>query len=414
VVNLVTPHPDQRRVVVTGLGVLSSIGTGAADFATALKAGRDGRAPLTAFDTTGYAHAFGCPVSDFDPASWLRNVPPDELSRAAQFSAAASRMAMTDANLAADDLRKARCHIAVGTTEGGGHELDQLTAVQLAHGPEHLDRNLIAKTSTAALATAVARELALTDVMASTIATACAAGNYAIGDAFDAIRDGEAEFALCGGADAIARKTFTVFYRLGLIAPDHCRPFDSARRGILTAEGAGILLLETLDSARRRGAASYAEVLGYGLNCDAALPTAPTRDSVADCIRLALADAGVKPDEVDLIVAHGTGTPANDRTEAGAIRDVYGAAPPPVSGLKSMLGHAMGAASALGAVAAALAIAHRFIPPTINHRETDPACAIDCVPNQARAAEPRVVQNNGFAFGGNNAIVILGKPEEQP
>ena len=409
-----TLRTGQRRVVVTGLGVLSSIGTGAADFAAALRAGRDGRAPLTAFDTTGYAHSYGCPVTDFDPARWLRRVNPQDLSRAAQFSAAASRMAMTDAGLTSEDLQQVHCHVAIGTTEGGGHELDQLTAAELAHGPEHHDRNLIEKTSTAALSTSVARELALTDVMASTIATACAAGNYAIGDAFDAIRDGEAEIALSGGADAVARKTFTVFYRLGLIAPDHCRPFDAGRRGILTAEGAGILLLETLGSARRRGARIYAEVLGYGLNCDAALPTAPTRDSVADCMRRALADAGVKPDEVDLVVAHGTGTPANDATEAGAIRDVYGDTPPPVTGLKSMLGHAMGAASALGAVAAALAIAHRFIPPTINHRVTDPACAIDCVPNQARQAEPRIVQNNGFAFGGNNAIVILGAPEEQP
>ncbi|HZR48328.1 MAG TPA: beta-ketoacyl-[acyl-carrier-protein] synthase family protein [Streptosporangiaceae bacterium] len=399
--------PPQNRVVVTGLGVLSSIGTGAAEFEAALRAGREGRAQLTAFDTTGFAHSYGCPVTGFDPARWLRNIPPDELSRAAQFAATAGRMAITDANLTENDLKHS--HIAIGTTEGGGHELDQLTAATLTNGPEHLDPNLIAKTSAAALATAVARELAIPNAHTSTIATACAAGNYAIGDAFDALRDGEAEIALCGGAEAIARKTFTVFYRLGLIAPDHCRPFDVARRGILTAEGAAVLLLETFESARRRGARIYAEVLGYGLNCDAALPTAPTRDSVADCMRRALADAGVKTDEVDLIVAHGTGTPANDSTEAGAIRDVYGDSPPPVTGLKSMLGHAMGAASALGAAAAALAIAHRFVPPTINHRETDPACAIDCVPNQTRQAGPDIVQNNGFAFGGNNAIVIMGR-----
>jgi len=397
----------QNRVVVTGLGVLSSIGTGAAEFEAALRAGREGRAQLKAFDTTGFAHSYGCPVRDFDPARWLRRTPPDELSRAAQFAAAASRMAITDANLTDDDLNNA--HIAIGTTEGGGHELDQLTAATLANGPEHLDPNLIAKTSAAALSTAVVRELNLATAQSSTIATACAAGNYAIGDAFDAIRYGEAEIALCGGAEAIARKTFTVFYRLGLIAPDHCRPFDIARSGILTAEGAAVLLLETFDSARRRGAKIYAEVLGYGLNCDAALPTAPTRDSVADCMRRALADASVKKDEVDLIVAHGTGTPANDSTEAGAIRDVYGDSPPQATALKSMLGHAMGAASALGAAAAALAIAHRFVPPTINHRETDPACAIDCVPNQARHAEPRIVQNNAFAFGGNNAVVIMGR-----
>jgi 3-oxoacyl-[acyl-carrier-protein] synthase II len=264
------------------------------------------------------------------------------------------------------------------------------------------------------LSAAAARELGLTNVEAVTIGTACSAGNYSIGNGLDAIRVGDADIALCGGADAICRKTFTTFYRLGTIAPDRCRPFDSQRRGILTGEGAGVLLLESLDSALDRDARVYAEVLGYGLNCDAHHPVAPDQGSVARCMALALRDAGVKPEEVDLISAHGTGTRANDVTETRAIREVYGQAVPRVISLKSMLGHTMGAASALGAVACSLAITHGFIPPTTNHRETDPDCAIDCVPNSAIDADLRIVQNNGLAFGGNNAVVILGRPEGTP
>jgi 3-oxoacyl-[acyl-carrier-protein] synthase II len=391
--------------------VISSIGSGVAEFAAALRDGRDGRAQLAAFDTTGFAHSWGCPVPDFDPARWLRRTLPGELGRAAQFSAAAGRMAAADAGLTEADLRAARCHVCIGTTEGGAFELDQLTEAELAHGPDAIDAARARQVPAQALSLAVARELGLTDVEAATIGTACAAGNYAIGDSFDAISTGDAEFALCGGADAVSRKTFTIFYRLGLVAPDHCRPFDTDRPGILTGEGAGLLLLESLDSALARDARIYAEVLGYGLNCDAHHPTSPRRESVTRCMELALRDAEVKPDEVDLISAHGTGTKTNDVTEALAIRDLYGDCVPRVISLKSMLGHAMGAASALGTIACALAITGRFIPPTINHRTTDPACAIDCVPNTAVDADLRIVQNNGLAFGGNNAVVILGRYE---
>lgn len=401
----------RRRVVITGLGVFSSIGTGAAEFSAALRAGASGRAPLTAFDTTGYTHSYGCPVPSFDPERWLRRIRPAEFGRAAQFAAGAGRMAMADAGLTEADLSAARCHVCVGTTEGGCFELDQLTSMSLADGYPAMDPALARQVPAQSLSVAMARELDLTDAEISTIGTACAAGNYAIGDGFDAIAGGDAEFAVCGGADAIARKTFTTFYRLGLIAPDHCRPFDSGRQGILTGEGAGMVLLETLDSALARGARVYAEVLGYGLSCDAHHPTAPSRDGVARCMELALRDAGVKPEEVDLISAHGTGTRANDATEVSAIQDVFGTAPPPVVALKAMFGHAMGAASALGLIACALAITGRFIPPTINHRSTDPRCPIDCVPNAAVPADLRIVQNNGFAFAGNNAIVILGKHE---
>jgi 3-oxoacyl-[acyl-carrier-protein] synthase II len=246
----------------------------------------------------------------------------------------------------------------------------------------------------------------------SVLGTACAAGNYAIGDGFDAVRFGEADYALVGGSDALARRTFAGFSRLGLVASDRCRPFDAEREGLLTAEGAGVLLLETLESAQARGARIYAELLGYGLNCDAHHPTAPDQESVARCMGLALADAGIKPEEVDLVSAHGTGTKTNDITETRAIRELFGDRPPRTVALKSMLGHSMGAASALGAAASAVALAHGFIPPTVNHRSTDPECGIDCVPNHAVQAPLRIVVNNGLAFGGNNASVVLGRYEE--
>ncbi|GHH51337.1 beta-ketoacyl-[acyl-carrier-protein] synthase family protein [Streptomyces candidus] len=404
-------RPEPRRVVVTGLGALSSIGTGTADFTAGLRAGRSGVSPITAFDTAGFAHANGCQVPDFDPHRLLRRIDPAEYGRAAQFSAAAARMAVVDAGLSPGDLRRVRCQISVGTTDGESYDLDRITETHLHRGPSAVTAQAARRIPAARLGIAVARELGLADVEILTIGTACSAGNYSIGNGLDAIRQGDADFALCGGADAFCRKTFAAFYRLGTIAPDCCRPFDTRRQGILTGEGAGLLLLESLDSALARGARIYAEVLGYGLNCDAHHPVAPEEESVARCLQLALDDAGVKHEEVDLISAHGTGTRANDVTESRAVRRVYGDSPPRTISLKSMLGHTMGAASALGAIACSLAITHGFIPPTINHRTTDPECAVDCVPNQAVDADLRIVQNNGLAFGGNNAAVVLGRYE---
>jgi 3-oxoacyl-[acyl-carrier-protein] synthase II len=397
------------RVVITGLGIFSSIGTGPAEFLAGLRAGRSGVQPIKAFDTTGFAHNNGCEITDFEPARWVRRVPLAELGRASQFSAAAARMAVEDSGLTEEDLRAKRGHISIGTTDGESFDFDQLTGMEVAAGPESMDPVLARRLPAARLSAAVARELALADVEVTTLATACSAGNYSIGNGFDVIRTGEAEFALCGGADALCRKTFTAFYRLGTIAPDFCQPFDKDRKGILTGEGAGVLMLESLESALARGARIYAEVLGYGLNCDAHHPVAPNQESVARCMELALADAGVKPEDVDLISAHGTGTKANDVTETQAISAVYSGRPPRTIGLKSMLGHTMGAASSLSAIACALAITEGFIPPTINHVETDPECPIDCVPNHSVPADLRIVQNNGLAFGGNNSVVVLGK-----
>ncbi|GLY32468.1 3-oxoacyl-ACP synthase [Kineosporia sp. NBRC 101731] len=391
------------------MGVFSSIGIGTEEFAQGLRTGRNGVSPISAFDPAGFEWSNGCEVRNFEPEKWIERLDPDELGRAEQFSVAASRMAVQDAMLTEDDLREKTVHISIGTTDGESRDLDELAADWVTGGPESMNPALTRRVAAGLLSHAVARELDLVDVEAITLATACSAGNYAIGNGFDAIRIGDADIALCGGADAMCRKSFTSFYRLGTIAPDFCRPFDRDRQGILTGEGAGVLVLESLESAWARGARIHAEVLGYGLSCDAHHPVQPEQSSIARCMRTALDDAGVRPDEVDLISAHGTGTKTNDVTEVRAIRDVYDGDPPRTISLKSMLGHTMGAASALGAIACSLAITHGFIPPTINHRVTDPECEIDCVPNESVEAELNVVQNNGLAFAGNNAVVVLGK-----
>lgn len=402
-----------RRVVVTGIGVVTSIGIGVQEFLSGVREGRSGVRPIRAFDTTGYAHANGCEIVDFEPDRWFERTDPAQLGRATQFSVAAARMAVGDAGMPVDVLAGRRSLVSVGTTDGESRDLDYLAGQQVQHGPAGLDPAIAGRVAAGRLSSSIVAELGLVDVEALTIPTACAAGNYAVGYGFDAIRSGDVDVALCGGADALCRKTFTGFYRLGTIAPEACQPFDRNRKGILTGEGAGILFMESLDSALARGARIYAEILGYGLNCDAHHPVAPDRDSIARCIRLAHENAGVKPSDIDFISAHGTGTKANDVTEAGAIKQVFGDRTPKTISIKAMIGHSMGAASALALAACALAIDDGFIPPTINHVETDPECGLDCVPNQAVTADLNVVQNNALAFGGNNAVVILGRHQKE-
>ena len=395
----------QSRVVVTGLGAVTSVGFGVNEFAAALRRGASGVSKITVFDTTGFTSDLGCEVRNFAPGTWILNLDPATLGRSSQFSVAAARMALDDAGLTDHDLAGVWCGVSVGTTDGESQPIDRLNDTWVTHGPARLDPAVLKQVPSHRLATSVAREL---DVHgeAVTIPAACAAGNYAIGHAFDLIREGEADFMLCGGADSMCRKTFAGFFRLGTIAPRMCQPFDKNRQGLLTGEGAGMLFLERLDHAVARAAHIYAEILGYGLNCDAHHMVAPNRESIAACMRLAHANAGISPSDVDYVSAHGTGTRANDVTEAAAIRDVFGG-PPPTSSIKSNIGHTMGAASALSAVACSIALDRGFIPPTINSIEPDPECGLDCVPNVARDAPLHVVQNNAFAFGGNNSIVVF-------
>ncbi|MCG7536694.1 beta-ketoacyl-[acyl-carrier-protein] synthase family protein [Pseudoalteromonas sp. OOF1S-7] len=400
-----------NRVVITGLGVVSSVGTSINEFKHALLAGESGAGPASQFNTQGYEDVVNCEVKDFSAQNYIKHIPLSELGRTSQFSIAAAKMALDDAGFSVEQLSGRRIPVCIGTTDGESQSLDKIAkdwveASQAGHD-EAFNIDLVEQSVSANLANSISREYGLTGESV-TISTACAAGNYAIGHAFDKIRSGQAEAAICGGSDSVCRKTYAGFFRLGTIAPEKCQPFDKNRKGILTGEGSGILILESLSSARKRGAKIYAEVLGYGLNCDANHMVSPNKESIAACIRRAHKNAGIKPEQVDYICAHGTGTVANDETESGAIKLVYGEVPPPVSSIKSMLGHSMGAASAIASIACVLAIKEQFLPPTINHQTADENCPVDCIPNQSRKSEVNIVQNNGFAFGGNNAITLYG------
>lgn len=241
------------------------------------------------------------------------------------------------------------------------------------------------------------------------IPNACAAGNYALGYGFDLIRKGEIDFAIVGGADSLSRVAFQGFQRLYAMSPDICSPFDKDRHGMLLGEGAGILILESLEKALSRKAPIYAKVLEYGLSCDAFNMTIPNRVGIKKSMTKAIKNANISIDDIDYISAHGTGTIQNDKEESGAIKEIFGEKQVPVSSIKSMLGHCMGAASALESIACCLALKEDIIPPTINFKTPDPECDIDCVPNSARKIKVQTALNNGFAFGGNNCCVVLGK-----
>lgn len=398
-----------RRVVVTGLGPVSNVGTGAEAFGASIRAGRSGVSPISSFDASGFPHRNAGEVKDFAPGALLDRLDPDEWGRSSLFAAAAAKLAVADAGLGAGELSRAGAGSVLGTTSGESPVIERLTEEEVERGWANQTARLYEQVPAARLAYAVNRELGLTGE-AMTLATACSAGNYALGYAYDLVRFGEADIMLAGGADSVLRWAHAGFFRLGAVAEDVSSPFDLNRSGIITAEGGAVLLLETLDGARARGARIYAEVLGYGLNCDADHMVSPNPAGIAECVRRAHANAGVKAQDVDYVCAHGTGTPANDLAEATAHREVFGQDPPPISSVKSMLGHTMGASSAFGAIASLIGMRDGFLPPTINFSDHDPALGgIDPVPNEARPAELNVVQNNGFAFGGNNAITVFGR-----
>ncbi|MBT2210936.1 MULTISPECIES: beta-ketoacyl synthase [Actinomadura] len=397
-----------RRVVITGMGPVSNIGIGLPDFTEALRLGKSGTGPIRGFDPTGFPHTLAGEVPDFRPEDLLTRIDPAEWGRSSQFAAAAARLAVADAGV---DPADARTAIAVGTTNGELAPLVDMIEEWHTGAPGPPDPRAAAQIPGSRLGLAVAHELGATGET-TVLGTACSAGNYALGYVYDLIGMGEADLGVAGGADSVTRFTHAGFHRLGAVAEEACRPFDRDRDGMLTAEGGVALVLEPLEAARERGATIYAEVLGYGMTCDAIHPTAPDADSIARCTRIAHRRSGVRPEQVDYICAHGTGTRTNDVVESTAMRAVFGDSPPPTSSIKSMMGHTMGAASGFGAIASALSIAEGFLPPTINHRALDPEIpGIDPVPNQSRPATVRVAQNNGFAFGGNNAIVLLGSVE---
>jgi 3-oxoacyl-[acyl-carrier-protein] synthase II len=403
-----------RRVVITGLGVISPVGTGKDAFWSALLAGKSGIGPVTAFDSSKFAAHIGAEVRDFDARCHVEKQAPDSMGRASQMAIGAARLAITDSGINLDSIPRRRIGVSMGTTSGEPLYVEQYNDARKEGGDAAVPAECFSRYPCHVIPTHVAVEFDLRGPSLM-IPTACAAGNYAIGYGFDLIRTGRVDLIVAGGADAFSRIPYMGFARLGAIAPERCQPFDKNRKGMVPGEGSGVLVLEPLDAALDRGAKIYAEVLGYGVSCDSHHMTAahPEADGAIRAMNAAMKESGVVVEDIDYLSAHGTGTPTNDRVESLAVRKLFGDRAPrvPMSSIKSMLGHTMGAASAIEAAACALAVDTGWIPPTINHEEPDPDCGLDVVPNEARLTHPRVVLNNAYAFGGNNASLCVARYE---
>jgi len=402
----------QRRIVITGIGVVTPIGSGCEQFWSQLLSGRCGIGPVQSFDTRGYRVHQGAEVRDFRAGRYFSNLDAAHLGRASQFAIAAARLALADANVEIASLDLKRAGVSMGTTSGEPREVERFDDLFISKKLERVGPEFLKLYPSYVIAAHTARELRFAGVNIM-IPTACAAGNYAIAHAFDVLRAGRADLMLAGGSDSFSRITYTGFAQLGAIAPELCQPFDRNRKGMIPGEGAGVIVLEPLSSAVKRGARIYAEITGYGLSCDAHHMTAahPNGEGAVRAMKQALEQSGTSPKEVSYISAHGTGTPTNDRLETLAVKRLFGdsAYRIPMSSIKSMLGHTMGAASAIETAVCALAVYHDRIPPTINLKEPDPECDLDYVPNSAREHTVQVAMNNAYAFGGNNASLVLRK-----
>ncbi|MFC1594298.1 beta-ketoacyl-[acyl-carrier-protein] synthase family protein [Candidatus Omnitrophota bacterium] len=401
---------DNRRVVVTGLGVVSSIGIGWQEFWKNCIAGKSGISKIESFDTSKYDRHFGGEVKDFQPEKYIDRRKLKMMGRASQLAIGASKLAIEDSKLDLKRIDRKRMGICIGTTMGECQVIEEIDSIWTKKDAGSIGANLVPQYQTSALSANVGTELGLKDV-AYVFSNACAAGNYSIGYGYDLIRSGKADYMLAGGSDALSRISFTGFSRLYSMAPEKCQPFDKNRQGMLLGEGAGIVVLESLQGAQERKASIYAEILGYGLSCDAYHMTAPSTAGIMRSMRKALSSSDISSNDVDYISTHGTGTVQNDKSECSAIKKIFGGngSKFSVSSIKSMLGHAMGAASAIEAIACCLAIKDGVVPPTINHETPDPECDIDCVPNKAKKQTVEVALNNSYAFGGNNASLALRK-----
>jgi 3-oxoacyl-[acyl-carrier-protein] synthase II len=400
---------NKKRVVVTGLGVVSSVGVGKDEFWKALIDGKSGISKVSSFDTKEYRCHNAGEVKNFHPEKYIPKRQVQFLGRTSQLAITATSLALEDAKLALKSNSEQRIGIFMGTTMGE-KLLEESVDTWIIEGIDKIDKKKLLQSSPNNISSNIAIHFKLHGPN-YLIPTACAAGNYAIGYGLDLIKKGVIDCAIAGGVDAFSKLAFTGFQRVHAMAPEKCQPFDKNRKGMMVGEGAGILVLESLDSALRRKSNIHAEILGYGLSCDAHHMTASQLEGIEKVIRKALKDADVKEEDIDYINAHGTGTVGNDKTESAAIIKVFKEhyKTMPVTSIKSMLGHTMGAASAIEALACCLAVKDNIIPPTINFETPDPACAIDCVPNRAKRRKINIVLNNGFAFGGNNSCLVIKK-----
>ncbi len=399
------------RVFVTGVGVVSSVGLGRDAFFRALSSGASGISPVASFDASPLGRQNAGEVKDFDPRDHLSHGEQRRMGRCSAMALAAARMAVRDAELLPSQLAGPRTAVVLGTTMGEAQILAELEQEWILRGQKAVSRALIPRYGSTLLPIHVARALGASG-MVLTLPAACAAGNYAIAFASDLIRAGRADVVVTGAAELLQELQFSGFVRLAAMAPEKCQPFDLNRQGLLLGEGAGLLILESEAHAIRRGARLQAEVRSHGLSCDAYHITRPHPDAVGSTIamRAAIERSGIAPADVDFVNAHGTGTRHNDLAEAKVVRDVFGDRRVPISSMKSMLGHCMGAASALEAIGCIFTIETGIYPPTIGYETPDPECDVEVVANVARQGKSDVVVNNSLAFGGYNAVTVFAKP----
>lgn len=398
------------RVYITGLGVISSLGFGREDFWRSVIAGKTGFSPIERFKTADMERSIAGEVKGFLARDFMTAAEARRMGRCSAYAVAAARMAVDEAGLADGQIAGDRTAVVIGTTMGEADVIAELENAWIHNGVDAVDASKLPLYGTTLLPLHVARAFGARGIV-TTLPAACAAGNYAIAHATDLIRSGRADVVVTGASEIIERVQFAGFVRLGAVAPERCQPFDKNRKGLIVGEGAGIMVLESEAHAVRRGATPLAEVGGCGVACDAHHITRPHPEGEGSLVAMrdAIARSGLTPDDVDFVNAHGTGTQQNDRVEAHVIREVFGDRPIPVSSMKGMLGHCMGASSALEAVACVMSIQTGIYPPTVGYETPDPECDLNVVANQARSGPAAVVINNALAFGGYDAVVAFAR-----
>jgi len=411
----------ERKVVVTGIGPVTPVGTGVEEFWEGLKAGRNGIRRISRFDPSDLPVTVAGEVPDFDPSGWLDAKEIRRTDRYVHFAQASAKLAWQDAGR--PEVRPDRGGVVFATGIGGIEWLLNQHLVMLEKGPGRVSPFMVPALMANAAAGHIAMHFGLTGPNFCTV-SACASGAHAVGEGYRMIRDGLLELAIVGGAEAATLPlTVAAFAQMQALTknPDPetaSRPFDAERDGFVLSEGACALILEDEDRAAARGARVYAEVAGYGASDDAFHITAPDPkgSGAALAIRGALEDAGEEPGSVDYVNAHGTSTPLNDASETAALKSSLGeevAREVPISSTKSMTGHMLGAAGAVEAAVCALAIRTGVVPPTIHYRTPDPECDLDYVPNEAREVDVRLAISNSFGFGGQNAVLALRRPSQE-
>ncbi len=407
----------KRRVVITGVGLVTPLGTGTEKTWQALVSGKSGIGPITRFDASDQASQIAAEVRDFDAERWFEKKQRKNLDPFVQYGIAAADMAWKDSGCILNDENAERVGVITGCGMGGLPTIEEYRDIYVKRGPRRITPFFIPRVIPNMPSGHISMHIGAKGPNLS-LSTACAAGTHAVGEAFRHIAYGDCDVAVTGGTESVicplAVGGFSSMKALSTRndAPQKAsRPFDLERDGFIIAEGAGMLVLEELESAKKRGASVYAEIVGFGQTSDAYHIAAPPEDGEggARCMAMALRDAGMNLDEIDYINAHGTSTPLNDRCETFAIKTVFGdhARGLAISSTKSMTGHMLGAAGGIESVFLALTLHHGVIPPTINLTTPDPACDLDYVPNEARESRPEAGMSNSFGFGGTNGVVVM-------